>query len=535
MTTNAFYNAMSDNITTANGAVSYAQVDISGKYDGRLSWFFKGIRGLNFVYAASYLENAAKESIVDTFCLVFNTRDVLKGKGERDLGRKALQWLLINYPEQMMRVLYLIPEYGRWDDLYCLFPKALDLSDITWVNNNFCSHVTTNTLEKARQTQKHAITVFKNQLQIDWLAYQNGMPMSLAAKWCETEGSGDDKRYGFVQQICKEWKLHPKGYRVRVGEMRTALNIVEKLCAGKKWNEIDYSKVPSQTMKKLRKAFSKNDPLRFQDWLSKLRTGDPTVKINSKTLHPHELVEQYMSSKDGNVDPVIEEQWKSIENNVRQIGALDKTVVVSDVSGSMFGIFGGSNKSNPKPIHVCIALSILIARTSKAPWNNSVISFSESPHFHTLEKFANQDVTLRSMINDIMNIGTGFNTNFYKVFENIINKHLQYKLKPEDHPERVIVISDMQFDTADSNITNIQAIDDLYKKHGLKRPTLIFWNVDSHLDFPATTQHENTCLIGGFSPSIVSTLTTSKVFSPVYILRDVIDNIRYQDIRIALA
>jgi len=545
MTSNPFHSAMNARSVkgsdmTANGAVSYSTPDVSGVYEGRLAWFFKGIRNINFVFAAEYLKKAMQESPVDTFCLVFNTRDVLHGKGERDLGRKAFQWLLINYPDQMKRLISLIPEYGRWDDIYCLFPRVLCLNDLDWVNSNFCSNITAGTLEKAKNVQKYAITIFKNQLQADWNDYQNAKPISLAAKWCETEGSGDDKRYGLVQQICTEWKLHPKGYRVRVGEMRTALNIVEKLCAGKQWGQIDYSKVPSQTMKKLRKAFDKNDHARFQEWLAKLKKKDPTVKVNAKTLHPHELICEYMKQHNGSfwettyttvpVDSVIEEQWKALEARTRTSGALEKTIVVSDVSGSMYS--GAS--SGPRPIDVCIALSLLIARTSRAPWNNSVIAFSESPTFHTLGGCEKTSTTLRDLTFEMLRIQQGFNTDFFKVFENIIDRHHRYKLKPEDHPERVIVISDMQFDQADRNTTNLMAIDQLYAANGLKRPTLIFWNVNSGLDFPATTADQNLCLIGGFSPSIMTALSTTKEFSPAYVLREVIDNERYAPIRDAL-
>ena len=78
-------------------------------------------------------------------------------------------------------------------------------------------------------------------------------------------------------------------------------------------------------MKKLRKAFDKNDHDRFQQWLSKLNKHDPTVKINTKTLHPHELVQQYLKTSGWHMnmsidsDPVIEAQWKALEENVRKM------------------------------------------------------------------------------------------------------------------------------------------------------------------------------------------------------------------------
>jgi len=518
MTSTPFHNVMNAHATnpggayTANGAVSNAAVDVTNTHEGRLSWFFKGIRGLNPVWSAQYLSKAMDENIVDTVCLVMNTRDVLGGKGERTLGRTSFQWLLINYPEVMEKVFHLIPEYGRWDDLYTLFPRALKLDDLVWVNGNYSSNISIKTLQKARDVQSQIVVFYKNQLQKDWSAMTDGKPMSLAAKWAETEGSGDDRRYGLVQQICTEWKLHPKGYRVRVGEMRTTLGVVEKLCCGKQWSEIDYSKVPSQTMKKLKKAFDKNDHERFQEWLHKLKVKDPTVKVNAKTLHPHQLVKEYLNLDGwtGKVadkqDPVVEAQWSALLKRVRKSGALEKTIVISDVSGSMYS---GQTPTSEQPIFPCIALSLLIARTSKAPWNNSLIAFSERPSWHQLRGH-----TLHGLCQEICSIPQGLSTNFQACFDMILDRYHQYKLKPEDLPEKVVCISDMQFDLAGRSQTNLAAIDEKYKKAGLRRPTLVFWNVNSNLDFPATTKDQNLCLIGGFSPSIMESLITKALGKP---------------------
>ena len=75
--------------TTANGALSYSTPDTSNNYTGRISLFFKGVRGLSIPKLYQYLSKCAKESLLDTFLLVFHLRDCRGGKGERDLGRKA--------------------------------------------------------------------------------------------------------------------------------------------------------------------------------------------------------------------------------------------------------------------------------------------------------------------------------------------------------------------------------------------------------------------------------------------------------------
>ena len=134
----------------------------------------------------------------------------------------------------------------------------------------------------------------------------------------------------------------------------------------------------------------------------------------------------------------------------------------------------------------------------------------------------------------------GFNTNFYKVFEEILTMYNKYNLSPSDMPEQIICISDMQFDAAHGNPTiaqeaNIDNIDTLYRQQGLVRPKLIFWNVAANtLDFPTTEEHKNTCLISGFSPSILSAFTTSKEFSASVIMNEIINSDRYTSVRTCL-
>jgi hypothetical protein len=95
----AFSTAMNNYTTTWNNAISYATPDLSRETDGRVSLFFKTVRGLDDARLQEYLQKASSEDLVDTFILAFNARDCRGGKGERSIGRKALRWLGINFPD----------------------------------------------------------------------------------------------------------------------------------------------------------------------------------------------------------------------------------------------------------------------------------------------------------------------------------------------------------------------------------------------------------------------------------------------------
>jgi hypothetical protein len=80
--------------------------------------------------------------------------------------------------------------------------------------------------------------------------------------------------------------------------------------------------------------------------------------------------------------------------------------------------------------------------------------------------------------------------------------------------------------------TNFQAIDEKYSNTDYRRPQIVFWNVNGlSKDFPVSVDDNGTCLISGFSPSILKSILNSKDFDSVSIMRQALDDERYQEIR----
>ena len=79
-------------VYTWNGALSNSTPDLSDEKSGRLSLFFKCIRGCSDSQLYEYLNKSSTEDIIDTIVLAFHTRDCRGGKGERDLGKKMFLW-----------------------------------------------------------------------------------------------------------------------------------------------------------------------------------------------------------------------------------------------------------------------------------------------------------------------------------------------------------------------------------------------------------------------------------------------------------
>ena len=516
--------AMNASATTSNGAVSLMTPDPSHKSSGRMSLFFKSVYGLNAPLQYQYIATAELESTLDTFLLGFHIRDCRGGKGERDIGRRCLVWLFINKPSLFSKVMHLIPEYGRWDDLLHFFPGVLDLSDIEHVRQNYCSIVPNRKHLIVLQTlQKQIVKLMGSKIREDYALMISGKPCSLVAKWSPTEGDSLDRKYGVYKTLASEMQISRSSLRKTfLTPLRSYIKIVERFMCNNEWGEIDYNKVPSCAMKRLKKSFEKHDESRFQEWRNALKNGD--VKVCAKQLYPHELVREMR--KNGKADGICEAQWKIIEEECVKHSSLKDDVVVVDTSTSMYS-------PNYLPYDVAIAMGLLISRSAKGKFKNHVITFNDTPKLVIL----NGEASIYNQWLQLSQISWGGSTNIEATFKLILDRGKICGLTHKDMPKRLWIISDMQFNKVSNygQVTNFEAIDKMYTASGYTRPQIVFWNVNGEsLDFPVTSDDNGTALISGFSPSVMNAILYGSAFSPYSVMRKTLESDRLRPVRVAL-
>lgn len=526
MSISQFATAMSASATTWNNAVSLATPDPSGEASGRMALFFKSVRGLNAPRLYQYMVEADQESTVDAFLLGFHIRDCRGGKGERELGRRCLIWLFINQPSLFAKVVKLLPEYGRWDDLLQFFPGVLDISDIKHVRANYCSNVSGQKRLIVLQTlQQQVVQLFGHKLHEDRQHMLAGEPCSLAAKWAPTEGDSLDRRSGVYKLLAKEMKISPRALRKQyLTPLRAYLKIAERYMCDREWSEIDYNKVPSCAMKRLKKSFEKHDEARFIAWREALQKGDPKVaKVNAKQLSPHELVREMRTKQ--HADAVCEAQWKVMEEEILKLGTLEDCVVVVDTSPSM-------HSPDYLPVDVAVSLGLLISSATKGKFKNHILTFNDTPTFVLVK-----DGKIYDRWRQVTGIDWGGSTNIQATFDLILERGKQYGISQEDMPKRLFIISDMQFNHANGFgcSTNFEVIEKKYVASGYTRPQIVFWNVNgASSDFPVSVGDHGTALISGFSPSVMKAILNGNDFSPRSVMRDTLDSERLRPVRVAL-
>jgi hypothetical protein len=498
--------------------------------DDRLNYFSKVLRDSEESQVIDYLAGSWGISPQDALRLVAQKRDCRGGSGEKKVFYQSMKWLIDNHPETAIKFMPLVPHYGTWKDGFvCFSSTPLENSWLQLVANQLKKdHQILNRLESTDNVSPESSSS-------DSTPASDSKPdnsVSLCAKWVPTEGSSLDKKCGHVytrlialmglktkgKKACKEFR------KTYLTPLRAYIHVVESLMCSKQWEQINYSGVPSLAMNRLRKAFKKHDADRFAQFLTDVASGKKTIK--SSQLFPHDMVKHYMGHHNSEADQVIEEQWKAYVKTIAELGTLKNTVVISDVSGSM-----SSNKG--LPMQVSVALGLLISSLTSGPFNGQIITFHETPTFFQIDQTQN----LMNQVRTIMSAPWGGTTNFQGVFDLILKKGLTHKLKQEEMPQTVVVISDMQFDQASSRgynyQTNFETLKTKYAQSGYAMPKIVFWNVAGRTeDFPVTKDEIGVTMVSGFSPCHLKYLTTNEVTTPMDAMMETINSERYQAVEV---
>ena len=469
------------NVTeTLNGAKAYKStlnkcLDLFGK----IAACRNDVKQAQKLFAHAYAENPETATRI-----LFWARDIRGGQGEREVFRNLFKYLVEENGEIGVKLVSLVPVYGRWDDLLVLENTS------------------------AWETVLNAI---QNQLNLDRVSYKAGEPVSLLAKWLPSinASSKDSKRLG--RKIAAHLGMTEREYRKVLSNLRTHINVVEKAMCSKEWSAIDYSKLPSRAAFMYRKAFAKQDATRYADYLSAVEKGE--AKINAATLYPYDIVDQYLYKGALN-DKTIDLQWEALPNYME--GKEFNGLVVADVSGSMMG----------RPMAVSISLAMYIAERNTAEvWKNKFLTFSERPELQSIV-----GSTIGKRIHNLSRASWSMNTDLMAVFKTVLDAGVKNEVRAEDMPQKLIIVSDMQFDQCcrSNKRTNFEQIQKLYRKAGYEMPSLIFWNVNAiGGNVPIQAHDTGTALVSGCSPSILKSVLTDSVLTPVDTMNDTVYAERY--------
>lgn len=338
-------------------------------------------------------------------------------------------------------------------------------------------------------------------LEFTWVTLSNDKDYSLCAKFFPRKGQWFKKMCGYKNLKFSDFR------HLLVSKTQ----VVENLICSKQFSSIDYSHVPSLANKLYSKTFSKWDGTRYQAYLESVLKGDSSM--NAGVLYPCDIYHFFDTKRDGNAARAM---WK----NLKQYNYTERILPICDVSGSMTC---GPDKI--KPIDVSISLGVYLSEHNTGVFHNAFMTFSSDPDFVYL---TGDDII--SKFNQLERSEWGFNTDLVKSFQLILDQAIKHNLSQEDMPSKVLIISDMQFDSC-GDLTNFECINKMYNEAGYTRPGLVFWNVCGKAgNVPANMYDENVALISGYSPAIIESVLNCDILTSMEIMIRTVFSNRYSSI-----
>lgn len=428
--------------------------------------------------------------------LLFYARDVRGGLGERRVFRAVLRWLAVNEPKSLVKNLPMIAEYGRWDDAVTLLDSPVKAA---------------------------VVDLLKEQLDKDQEALkQEDAPVSLLGKWLPSINAHNEETVRLGRLLAKELGITEREYRKVLSAIRARIRILENNLREKDYS-FDYAKQPSKAMFKYRKAFARNDRERYTEFLQRVQKGEAT--LHTGTLLPYELVDPYLGGNGRSfLMPLTPEEaqtlnttWAALEDFATDENAL----AIVDTSGSMYW------SNSPKPASVALSLGLYFAERAKGPFRNHFIEFSAHPELIELK-----GETFVEKLRYIASFCEVANTNLTAVFDLILSVAVKNCVPQEDLPQKLYIISDMEFDACvhNASATVFENARKRYAEHGYELPQLVFWNVDSrNRQQPVTMNDRGVALVSGCSPRIFS-MAMEGVLDPYAFMLSVLNAERYAPI-----
>ena len=435
-------------------------------------------------------------------CL-FWCRDVRGGAGERRYFRVCYRWLISYDINAAKRNLEYIPEYGRWDDL-------LYITQGTKLWND-------------------AMKIVKHQLALD----MECKAPSLLAKWLPSENASAAKTIALARDVRKYLNMTSRQYRKVLSALRERIKVLEKLMSANRWGEIAdmLDKIPSRAGLIYKNAFARRDILKaaYEAFIK-----DDSKKVNADALYPYDIVKKALENFDWygrlkldmtNIDRLaINKYWENLPDYFD--GREASMMCVVDTSGSM------TCGRTVRPIDVAISLGIYCGERCRGPFKDYYISFASRPQLIKIEGVDFVDKVSRIYQTNLVD-----NTNLEATFDLLLDIAKQPNVKKEDIPETIVVISDMQIDSARASWcygarpytptkTLMENMRKRWAAYGLKMPKLVYWNVNATGNADILDDGPDVSYVSGCSPTIFKSILSGK--TGIDLMYEVLDGERYK-------
>lgn len=398
-------------------------------------------------------------------------RDVRGGIGERKLFRNAVTELIKHHKDYALRLLPKIPVIGRWDDVLVYFGTNLE----------------------------------KDALGLIFAGLADESTRALVAKWMPHNSRNEN-----FKVIRRALGVSPKELRKLFSSYA---KVVETDITEGNFDNIDYEKLPSRAAARYQKLFLNKGGEKYQKYVQSLQKG--TAKVNATTLTPADVL---VATRHG-VASVAQAQWEALPDYMN--GNSENILCMTDVSGSMTcENFGAVNA-----LDIGVALSIYCAERDNGIFKDKLMAYSTNPFFIDISG----GNTLKEKENIVRKHVEYGSTNLQKAFNEIVNLAVKHNLSQEDLPSKVIVFSDMEFDSVFGYKTNFEAMNQVFTEHGYTAPQVIYWKLAARSTNNYTNRmtDKRVAMVGGFSAATLKSVLGGEDLTPLGVMLKAILDSRY--------
>ena len=305
----------------------------------------------------------------------------------------------------------------------------------------------------------------------------------LACKWAPRKCAVLRDELGWTNKQYRKWlKVHSE--------------TVEQKMSEKSWSDINYSSVPGSAMRRYSGAFTTRDSKRFDEW-----KDDKTSKASVSATYPHEV----LACDD---DKLAEKLWNNLPDLLSE--SEENILPMIDVSGSMMG----------EPLAIATSLGMYLSERTKGEFRDMFLTFSEHPELVRLE-----GDSVMERLRRIVNADWGMSTDFEKAYQHILDVAVKHDVVPESMPSMLLVLSDMQFNDSQRDVTHFTHMKKVYEDAGYELPKIVFWNLDAHMGTPAECSDDSVAMVSGYSPSIMKAVLNAENFTPMDVMMEALKDI----------
>lgn len=425
------------------------------------------------LFTSALVENEEK-----AIRILLHARDIQKGMGERQIFRDILLFLENTNSNLLTKILYKIPELGRWDDLLIFKTEDIKIKSYSLIKNS--------------------LLIEKN---------------SLCAKWMPREKSS---KKAIAKELMNFLNTNSRSYRKLLSSLT---KVVESKMCKNDWDNINFSHVPSVASNIYRKAFNRHTS-KYKEYVEKLVKNDSSVKINANAIFPHDIIKGKMRNFgiDGTGLNSMIAQWNALPSYMNDANAL----AIVDTSLSMFTKV--SRNSDLMAIEVAVSLGLYCADKNTGNFKDLFFTFSDNSELNVLEG------NIAQKIDQMMKSNWGGSTNIEAALKKLLSIATEGKVNNSEMPKMLIILSDMQFNYCTKfDVSAFKMIKKMYKESGYEIPNIVFWNLNSYENVPVKFDKSGVALVSGFSTNILKSILKVEMdsFTPEGIMNNTIMSSRY--------